>query len=205
MKHYFSLYFVSYHWLGENFATKIGKTLNKSSCLAREKITRDFRMEHKLCSSLYLSMPQLIAYDIYMALKEEFTSALPIKRKVIHSACREIIKLPASGWDVNQFRLMALRPSHSANMFIVYGTNFDVVNITQKQVERCTMHLYKGSNLIKKLDDLTHHQFSYGQLVQVDGETRCYWGVMTLLERKKRKLWRYKPNQIRDTENNFFK
>lgn len=192
MNHYFSVHFVAYYWYNGTSSTRdLNRQLTKADGLGfSEKPREANRKLFGLLSKNYLSIPDLMALDFYMAHRDELGQEIQTKRKFLYGACKGIRALPPGGWDVNKFRVLAIKPLHSSDMYIIQGMAFEITSITKKRLDRIRILEYKGSDFIKKLKKIISESIVYCQATS----NGYYWSVRPYLERKRLKRWRKIPS-----------
>jgi hypothetical protein len=193
MNHYFSKHFIAYYWYGTDNTRNLSKQLTVVDGLGcDEHPSASDRKLFGLLSKQYLTLPDLLAFDFYVAHRDELGSEIQRKRPFLCRACKGIRALPRGGWDLSRFNVTAIKPLHSSDMFIIQGMAFEIISITKKRLDRIRILEYTGKNFIKKIKKIIAENVVYCQATP----NGFYWGVRTYLERKRLKRWRKIPSPV---------
>lgn len=140
--------------------------------------------EHLRCKH-YFNLPQLIAFDFYVSIRENL-QGIANKMKIINKGCHAISLLPKGGWELDEFKAMVLRPCASRDLFIVFGTAYEVATITPVRDKATRILKYKGSDLTMKIKRVIGNKVTFGQRFGDD----VFWSVRTYQERRGWQRWR---------------
>lgn len=201
MIHYFSRHLVAYFW-HENalWSKNVGETVRKMPGIEWTNLGREFKRDYHTTARIYLSLPQLLAYDVYISLREELGSQLRGKNNVINRACKRICALPPSGWKISKWKAVLLKPYCCQDVFFVFGTAFDLVCRPWLRTEIARLYEYDGKDFCEKLDEIIESHATYAQLIQAEERSGIYWNILPQLVRRglKRKL--KKHNEIKKAD-----
>jgi hypothetical protein len=195
VNHYFSKHFVTYYWYGKDDTRNLSRQLTIADGLGcDEHVSDKDRKLYGLWSKHYLTMPDLMAFDFYLAHRDELGQEIVGKRKFLYSACKAIRALPRGGWDVSRFRVLAIKPLHSSDMYVIQGMAFEITSITKRRLDKIRILEYSGKDFVKKIRKLIKENVVYCQ----GTPNGYYWGVRRLIERKRIKRWSKIPSIVRD-------
>jgi len=181
MEHYFAHRLVAFFWFGdEEAATRLG-TLKYTAKGAIQTTLIDFDTfkKYKLMARQYLSLPQLLAVDFYQQMRKAGIIGFRAKRYHVLSTCKRINELPKSGWNVSKFKIKILCPHRCADVFIAYGTSFDLVPVAPRRSILHPIITYKGSEFVTRMKQHLKSIWVYGQVTPVG----VFWGVRTFVQR----------------------
>jgi len=199
--HYFSRHLVAFFWHDQALWSKnVGETIRKMPGLEWVNLGREFRRDHHTTARIYLSLPQLLSYDLYISLREELGSGLRGKNDVINRACKRIGQLPPSGWKISRWKATLLKPYCCQDVFLVFGTAFDLVCRPWKRTEIARLYEYSGKDFCAKLDEIMTSDATYAQLIQAEERPGIYWNIYPALVRRGLKRKFKKPNEIKKSD-----
>jgi hypothetical protein len=181
MEHYFSHRLVSYFWFkDEEAATKLGTLKYNSRGVIRTTLIdfEDYK-KYKLLNRQYLTIPQLLAVDFYLVARKAGIIGYHTKRRHILSACGKLLELPKAGWDVSKFKIKILSPYRCADVFIAYGTSFELAPMVPRIARLHHIFAYRGSDFMATLKKCLKNIWVYGQVTPIG----VFWGIRTLVQR----------------------
>lgn len=184
MNHYFSRELVTLFWFGKSNTKHVTNRISLLEGITITKMAGEEFGKHLRCKN-YFSLPQLIAFDFYMSVRENL-HGVASKMKMINKGCHAIGNLPQGGWELDEFKAMVLRPCRSLDLFIVYGTAYEVSTITPTRDRATRILTYKGRTLTTKIKRIIGNKVTFGQRF---GD-KIFWSSRTYQERRGWKRWR---------------
>ncbi len=193
MKHYFSSLLVGYYWYNDEEANLIKSSVRRAGdALNFTKVDPEIRSRFGLKCQNYFSMPQLMAFDFYRAMREEFYDQRGTKMRAIRRVCAKICKLPDGGWDFSEFRATVFRAYRSRDLIVVHGTAFDTSCVAPADEYRTMIYNYEATQLLDKIQKIRRRREVYIQKIM----DACYWNIHNYWVRRGYGKWRKKTNEV---------
>jgi len=184
VNHYFSRELVSLYWYGKSGTKDVANLVTCAKGLASTNMSNTDIGEHLRCKH-YLSLPQLMAFDFYMAVRTEI-EGIARKMTIINKSCNAIKNLPKGGWELDEFKATVIKPIRSSDVYVIYGTAYEITTITPTKDKITRIFKYRGNTLTKKIKRIVGNKVTFGQRFGDD----VFWSVRSYQERRGWRRWR---------------